>query len=86
MYARCSSQQETRLPWVISAALAVPVVPEVYCKSAVSESARGTCVFNSGAVRRMSRSACVPAGGSPLRASRNEGGGGKVGFSGRKSR
>ena len=70
---------------MISAALAVPVVPEVYCSKAVSESDRGTCVFSSGAECRTSSSGSVPGRGPPL-LSRNGGGGGSVGVSGRKSR
>jgi hypothetical protein len=40
-YTRCSSRLATMLPWVSSAPLGAPVVPEVYCRRATSSRWRG---------------------------------------------
>ncbi len=67
---------------MISAAFAVPVVPEVYWSSAVSSSVRGT--WEIGRDFKISRKASVSGQGAA--GSRNDARGGSVGWAGRKSR
>src|SRR6266851_3887576 len=64
MYTRCNSQLATRFLCVISAALAVPVVSEVYWSSAVSSSVRGT--WEIGRDFKISRKASVSGQGRRL--------------------